>query len=62
MDGRLGTCRHNRTSFNYSIICLCVSSRTISGIEIDTAFLKDNEAPAISGEGCFSTADEEVMG
>lgn len=61
MDG-WETRSHNCTSFDYAIIRLGVSSGTISGIEIDTAFFKGNEAPAISVEGCFSTADEEVMG
>jgi allantoicase len=46
MDG-WETRRHNRTAFDYAIIRLGVSSGTISGIEIDTAFFKGNEAPAI---------------
>jgi allantoicase len=61
MDGRMGTRRHNHTAFDYTIIRLGVSSGTISGIEIDTAFFRGNEAPAISLEGCCSSNDEEVV-
>ena len=60
MDG-WETRRHNHTAFDYTIIRLGVSSGTISGIEIDTAFFRGNEAPAISVEGCFSSNDEEVV-
>ncbi|KAE9369600.1 putative Allantoicase [Stipitochalara longipes BDJ] len=60
MDG-WETRRHNRAAFDYAIIRLGVSSGTISGIEVDTAFFYGNEAPAISVEGCFSSNDMEVI-
>jgi allantoicase len=61
MDG-WETRRHNRQAFDYAIIRLGVASGTISGIEIDTAFFKGNEAPAVSVEACFSSDDDEVVG
>ncbi len=60
MDG-WETRRHNRLSFDYTIIRLGVSSGSISGVEIDTAFFQGNEAPAISVEACFCSSDEEVV-
>jgi allantoicase len=60
MDG-WETRRHNHTVFDYTIIHLGVSSGTISGIEIDTALFRGNEAPAISLEGCCSSNDKEVV-
>jgi allantoicase len=53
--------RHNKAAFDYAIIRLGVSSAAITGIEIDTAHFKGNEAPAISVEGCFSSDDSEVI-
>lgn len=60
MDG-WETRRHNRRSFDYAIIRLGVSAGVVEGVEIDTAFFKGNEAPAISVEGCFSSDDESVV-
>jgi len=60
MDG-WETRRHNRAAFDYGIIRLGVSSGTISGIEVDTAFFQGNEAPAISVEGCLGSDNEEVI-
>jgi allantoicase len=60
MDG-WETRRHNRRPFDYAIIRLGVSAGVVEGVEIDTAFFKGNEAPAISIEGLFSSDDESVI-
>ena len=60
MDG-WETRRHNRLPFDYAVVRLGVASGTIAGVEIDTAFFKGNEAPAISVEGCFNSSDKEVV-
>jgi allantoicase len=60
MDG-WETRRHNRRPFDYAVIRLGVSAGVIEGVEIDTAYFKGNEAPAISVEGCFSSKDENVV-
>jgi allantoicase len=60
MDG-WETRRHNRRPFDYAIIRLGVSAGVVEGAEIDTAFFKGNEAPAISIEGCCSSDDDTVV-
>lgn len=60
MDG-WETRRHNRLLFDYVIIRLGVSAGVVEGVEIDTAYFKGNEAPAISVEGCFSSGDDDVV-
>ncbi|RFU34713.1 hypothetical protein B7463_g1608, partial [Scytalidium lignicola] len=60
MDG-WETRRHNKQPFDYVIIRLGVSSGKVVGVEINTAFFKGNEAPAISVEACFNSDDQEVI-
>lgn len=55
------TRRHNTEAFDWVVIRLGVSSGTVVGVEVDTAFFSGNHAPAISVEGCFSQNDEEVI-
>lgn len=55
------TRRHNPEPFDWAIVRLGVSSGTVKGVEVDTAYFTGNYAPAISVEGCFATDDEEVV-
>ncbi|KAI5863382.1 hypothetical protein GGS23DRAFT_604966 [Durotheca rogersii] len=55
------TRRHNPEPFDWVVIRLGVSSGTVEGVEIDTAFFSGNHAPLISVEGCFSSDDSDVL-
>jgi allantoicase len=55
------TRRHNQEAFDWVVIRLGVSSGTIEGIEVDTAFFSGNHAPAISVEGCRLDDDDQVV-
>ncbi|KAI9737363.1 MAG: Allantoicase [Cirrosporium novae-zelandiae] len=53
------TRRHNPQPYDFVVLRLGVSSGHIQGIEIDTAFFKGNEAPAVSVEGCYRPQEAE---
>jgi allantoicase len=55
------TRRHNQEAFDWVVIRLGVSSGTIDGIEVDTAFFSGNHAPAISVEGCRLDDDDQFV-
>jgi len=51
------TRRHNTEPFDWVIIRLGVASGRPKGVEINTAFFNGNEAPAVSVDGCYETAE-----
>ncbi|MCJ1390379.1 Allantoicase [Xylographa bjoerkii] len=51
------TRRHNPQPFDWVIIRLGVASGRPKGVEINTAFFNGNEAPVISVDGCYETAE-----
>ncbi|MCJ1435281.1 Allantoicase [Xylographa pallens] len=51
------TRRHNTEPFDWVIIRLGVASGRPKGVEVNTAFFNGNEAPAISVDGCYETAE-----